>query len=153
MTDKLTAEERLMKVLVDEGIVLKDATPTYSELLSVVAQLAKVDKPEVCPECENGIIRNFHKIGMDTMYSTDDPCPTCQGTGKKDKPDGEKDKSIRLVYVGNDHYQTTERVPDDSHSGSDYWSCYIPSVISKRLGLVPEEHKPYTLILKDADNG
>ena len=34
--EKLAPEERLMKVLVEGGIVLKDATPTYSELLLAV---------------------------------------------------------------------------------------------------------------------
>lgn len=42
----MTTEERLMEVLVDSGIVLKDATPTFSELLVVVAQLAQKTRPD-----------------------------------------------------------------------------------------------------------
>ncbi|KKL59719.1 hypothetical protein LCGC14_2212540 [marine sediment metagenome] len=48
------------------------------------AQLAKIYKPQVCPKCKGEkVVENWHKIGMDTMYSTDEPCPTCKGTGKK----------------------------------------------------------------------
>lgn len=49
------------------------------------------------------------------------------------------DNRLELVYVGNDYYQTTERVVDDSPSGSDYWSCYIPSVILRKMGLAKPE--------------
>ncbi len=56
---------------------------------------------------------------------------------------------LELVYIGNGHYQTIERMPDDSPSGSDYWACYIPSVITKKLGLVPKEHELYILTIRD----
>jgi hypothetical protein len=58
------------------------------------------------------------------------------------------EKKIQLVYVGNDHFQTIKRLPDDSPSGSDYWHCYIPRVIYRVLGLSPQEHEGYILTLE-----
>ena len=60
---------------------------------------------------------------------------------------------IKLVYVGNDHFQTIERLPDDSAFGSDYWACYIPNVILVEIGIVPEEHKLYKLNIKEERTG
>ena len=54
---------------------------------------------------------------------------------------------IELVYVGNGYYQTTKRVPDDSPSGSDYWSCYVPRPIAHAINIHPEQHKTYRLTL------
>lgn len=39
--NEITPEERLLKILVDRGIVLKDASPTFSELLLTVETLIK----------------------------------------------------------------------------------------------------------------
>ena len=51
---------------------------------------------------------------------------------------------IKLVYVGNDHFQTIERIEIPPYPG-DYWACYIPGVILNKMGIVPEEHKLYKL--------
>jgi len=56
--------------------------------------------------------------------------------------DKDKVKKIQLVYIGNDHFQRTERDTDD------YWSIYIPHVIYKKLGINPQEHEPYILTLR-----
>ncbi len=64
----LTPEERLMKVLVDGGIVLEDAAPTYSELLLAVedviknqAQLDQYVKLIACPFCKED---GFDLVGL-----------------------------------------------------------------------------------------
>lgn len=76
----------LMRVLVDGGIVLKDAPPTFSELLATVAQLA--NSQEVCPDCRGDGKRHerYYKTTSDgnrwVMTEGLGVCPTCQGTGE-----------------------------------------------------------------------
>lgn len=81
-------EQGLMKVLVEGGIVLKDATPTYSELLAAVKTLIEAKSQEKCPnpDCDNGKIY----VEITPWKANVEDCPTCQGTGKKLKVDSPK---------------------------------------------------------------
>ncbi|KKN35038.1 hypothetical protein LCGC14_0787870 [marine sediment metagenome] len=56
-------------------------------------------------------------------------------------------EEIELVYVNNDHYLTVEKMPDDTPEGSNHWKCYIPSVITRKLGLVPKDRERYILTI------
>ncbi len=57
-------------------------------------------------------------------------------------------EGIELIYIDNDHYQTTEKMPSNLPSWSDYWKCYIPRVVTKKLGLVPKVRELYVLTLR-----
>ncbi len=56
---------------------------------------------------------------------------------------------MELIYVGHDHFQSTERLPDDSYPGESYWSTYIPSVMLRKMGIEPEHDKVYVLSLTE----
>ena len=61
----------------------------------------------------------------------------------------ESGKLVEVIYVGHAHFQTTERLPDNSYAGESYWSTYIPSVMLRKMGIEPEEGKLYVLSLAE----
>ncbi len=97
----------LMRVLVDGGIVLKDAPPTFSELLATVAQLA--NSQEVCPKCEGRGWFNKYTEGFSYSGRYDYPrpypsstvnrigCPACQGTGKAEKHSPDRETIAKMI--------------------------------------------------------
>lgn len=63
------------------------------------------------------------------------------------------DQSVEVVYVGNDHYQTTSKVKDDSYEGKSHWHCYIPSVITEKIGIAKERGRLFRLSLREEPTG
>jgi hypothetical protein len=43
-------------------------------------------------------------------------------------------KPIKVIYVGNDHYQSTEK-----DIIGNYWTIYIPSVLAKQMEIDPDK--------------
>lgn len=54
---------------------------------------------------------------------------------------------IELVYSGNEHYMTANKVPDDTAQGESHWHCYIPRVITRLWGMAPKRGDTYKLSL------
>lgn len=95
----VTPEKRLMEVLVNGGIVLKDATTTYSELLSAVAQLTKAQDCPIGYDKSHCLNCAFNKAQL-----AKDVCPECAFCGsemsKNPHPDaGKPDKFLEVGTV------------------------------------------------------
>ena len=92
----------LLYILVEAGIIRKEAMPSYSELLMAVKTLAettsKAEQKDKCPDCEQGF-----RTANDGTVST---CTTCYGTGEK------KLDMVKLPPVGRGGEANDEPVVD-----------------------------------------
>ena len=106
MDELLSDEEEAEVALITRRECRREGTNEYETQKQVTraireAQVTKLKAMgyeqvwEECPDCEHGIVQNWHKVGMDTMCSTEEDCPTCKGTGRKRKlVEWDKDKVI-----------------------------------------------------------
>ena len=88
----------LLYILVEAGIIRKEAMPSYSELLMAVKTLAETtsmaEQKDKCPECNDCGELYDRKEGLN--YD----CPTCTSTGEK-KPDSPREKIAKPIPCRN----------------------------------------------------